>query len=260
MSEAFKNKLIRLLQLIEKGVVKFVRAYYPVLIVVAILFVDQWIKIHVKTSMRLYDQIPVFGDWFMLNFVENRGMAFGLNLPGEYGKIILSLFRIIAVVAIIFYLRHLLRLKAHTGLIITLSMIMAGALGNILDSAFYGLIFSESTVREVATLFPEGPGYTTFLHGNVVDMFYFPLLSGTYPEWFPRVGGESFIFFRPVFNIADASISIAVFILLFNQRRFFRHLEEKENARKEARKNEEAAPSSSAETTSDDLQGGEHKS
>lgn len=222
-----------------------------ILIVLFILVIDQVVKILVKTNMTLYEQFPVFGDWFRIHFVENRGMAFGLNLPGDYGKILLSLFRIIAVVAITFYLRHLIRLKAHTGLIITLSMIMAGALGNILDSAFYGLIFTESTPSQVAQMFPEGKGYTTFLHGNVVDMFYFPIFSGNYPEWFPRVGGESFIFFRPVFNIADASISVAVFVLLFNQRRFFRHLDEKHDQKKEGEGQEQTEQGTEPGSVSD---------
>lgn len=178
--------------------------------------------------MTLYEQIPIFGNWAIIHFVENKGMAFGINLPGDYGKIILSIFRLLASGAIIFYLRHLIQIKAHSGLIITLSMILAGAMGNILDSAFYGLIFNESTVMSAATLFPDGGGYASFLHGNVVDMFYFPIIKGNYPEWLR--GGQSFVFFRPVFNVADSSISIGVFIILFNQKRFFRHLaEEKED-------------------------------
>jgi signal peptidase II len=154
-------------------------------------------------------------------------MAFGLKLPGDYGKIILSIFRLIASAAIILYIRHLIHIKAHTGLIITLSMILAGAMGNILDSAFYGLIFSESTPLQAASMFPEGGGYASFLHGNVVDMFYFPIIKGNYPEWFR--GGQSFIFFRPVFNVADSSISIGVFIILLNQKRFFKHLVEEKS-------------------------------
>jgi len=172
--------------------------------------------------MTLYEQIPILGNWAIIHFVENEGMAFGLNLPGDYGKIILSIFRLIASVAIIFYIRHLININAHTGLIITLSMILAGAMGNIFDSAFYGLIFDESTPVTVATIFPEGGGYASFLHGNVVDMLYFPVIKGNYPEWFRS--GQSFIFFRPVFNIADSSITLGVFIILFNQKRFFSHL------------------------------------
>ena len=142
-------------------------------------------------------------------------------------KIILSMFRLAAIVAIAFYIRHLIKLNAHPGLLITLSMIMAGAIGNMIDSAFYGLIFNESTPYQVATMFPEGGGYEKLMHGKVVDMFYFPLISGVYPDWIPRLGGQSFLFFRPVFNIADSSISIAVVILLIYQRKFFKHLEHK---------------------------------
>ncbi|TFH28105.1 MAG: lipoprotein signal peptidase [Bacteroidia bacterium] len=197
-----------------------------ILIVLLILVVDQTLKILVKTHMTLYQQIPFFGNWGVLHFVENNGMAFGLSLPGSLGKILLTSFRIVAVVAIGFYLRRLISLKAHSGLIITLSMVMAGALGNIIDSVFYGLIFSSSSPVEAARLFPEGGGYAPLLHGKVVDMFYFPIIKGNYPEWFR--GGKSFIFFRPVFNIADSSISVAVAIILFNQKRFFRHIDHRE--------------------------------
>lgn len=197
-----------------------------ILLIGLILLADQTLKILVKTHMTLYQQIPILGDWGILHFVENNGMAFGLSLPGELGKILLTSFRIVAVVGIGYYLRHLIRLKAHTGLILTLAMVMAGALGNIIDSVFYGLIFNSSSPMETATLFPEGGGYAPLLHGKVVDMFYFPVLKGNYPEWFR--GGSSFVFFRPVFNIADSSISVAVAIILLNQRRFFRHVAEGE--------------------------------
>jgi signal peptidase II len=153
-------------------------------------------------------------------------MAFGLSLPGELGKILLTSFRIVAVVAIAIYMRKLIRLNAHSGLIISLSMVMAGALGNIIDSVFYGMIFSSSTPLEVATLFPQGGGYAPLFHGKVVDMFYFPIIKGNYPDWIR--GGSSFVFFRPVFNVADSSISVAVAIILFNQKRFFRHLHPQE--------------------------------
>jgi signal peptidase II len=193
-----------------------------ILVILLILLADQTLKVLVKTQMSLYEQIPLFGQWGFLHFVENNGMAFGLAIPGSLGKIMLTGFRIIAVVGIAFYLRHLIRLRAHTGLIIALSMVMAGAMGNIIDSVFYGMIFSESTPLAPATLFPEGGGYAPVLQGKVVDMFYFPVLKGNYPEWFRN--GASYIFFRPVFNIADASITVSVFLILFNQRRFFRHL------------------------------------
>jgi len=193
---------------------------------VLILVADQALKILVKTHMTLYEQIPFLGNWGVLHFVENNGMAFGFSLPGEWGKIILTLFRIGAVVAIGIYLKRLINIGAHTGLIISLSMIMAGAMGNIIDSVFYGIIFSGSNVIETATLFPHGGGYAPLLHGKVVDMFYFPIIKGNYPSWFRD--GSSFIFFRPVFNIADSSITVAVAIILFNQKRFFRHVENEE--------------------------------
>lgn len=170
--------------------------------------------------MSLGDQIPVFDDWFLLHFTENKGMAFGLELSGKWGKLILSLFRIVAIGVIGWYLVKIIHRKEKTGLIICISLILAGAIGNMIDSAFYGLIFSES-YHQAATIFPEGGGYASFLHGKVVDMLYFPLFSGTYPEWLPFLGGESFSFFRPVFNISDSAITIGVFFLLVFQRRFF---------------------------------------
>jgi len=179
-----------------------------ILVIFLILLADQSLKVLVKTHMTLYEQIPFLGNWGILHFVENNGMAFGLSLPGKLGKILLSSFRIVAVAGIAYYLRHLIRLKAHNGLIIALAMVMAGAIGNIIDSAFYGLIFSASNPVETATLFPEGGGYASLLHGKVVDMFYFPIIKGNYPNWFR--GGASFVFFRPVFNLADSSISVAV--------------------------------------------------
>jgi len=196
-----------------------------ILIILLILVADQTLKVLIKTHMTLYQQIPFFGNWGILHFVENNGMAFGMALPGSLGKILLTSFRILAVVAIGFYLRRLIRIKAHTGLIITLSMVLAGALGNIIDSLFYGMIFSSSSPIQAASMFPEGGGYAPFMQGKVVDMFYFPIIKGNYPDWFR--GGSSFIFFRPVFNIADSSITVAVAIILFNQRRFFRHANDK---------------------------------
>lgn len=198
-----------------------------ILIVLFILILDQSLKILIKTHMTLYQQIPFLGEWGILHFVENNGMAFGMALPGIGGKILLTSFRLVAVTAIGFYIRHLIRLKAHNGLVLSLSMVMAGALGNIIDSLFYGVIFSESTPMLAATLFPEGGGYSSLFRGKVVDMFYFPIIKGNWPDWFRN--GESFIFFRPVFNIADSSITVAVGLILLNQKRFFAHVEKKDS-------------------------------
>jgi signal peptidase II len=196
-----------------------------ILIIFIVLLADQVLKIWVKTSMLIGSrgEIAVFGNWFFLHFIENEGMAFGMKFGGEFGKMILSVFRIIAVVAIGWYLVRIIRKKSHFGLIFSISLIFAGAMGNIIDSAFYGMIFSESTFHQTANLFPPGGGYGSFLHGKVVDMLYFPVIQGNYPEWFPVRGGSEFVFFRPVFNIADASITTGVFILIIFQRRFFKN-------------------------------------
>jgi len=172
--------------------------------------------------MTLGQEFPVFGNWFLIHFTENEGMAFGMSFGGEFGKLLLSIFRIIAVIAIGWYILKLIGQNEKKGLIISLSLIFAGALGNIIDSAFYGMIFSSSKFHELAVLFPPEGGYSSFLHGKVVDMFYFPIIRGNYPTWFPFWGGQDFIFFRPVFNIADSSITIGVFILIFFQKKFFK--------------------------------------
>jgi len=170
--------------------------------------------------MVIGQEIHVAGNWFVIHFIENNGMAFGLEFAGKVGKIILSLFRIIAVVAIGWYIAYLIREDAPTGLVIAVSFIFAGATGNIIDSAFYGMIFNDSYFQ-VARLFPKGGGYSSFLHGKVVDMLYFPVLKGYYPDWFPLRRHQEFIFFRPVFNIADSSITVGVSLILLFYRKFF---------------------------------------
>lgn len=184
------------------------------ILVVAILLIDQLIKIWVKTSMQLHESIHVF-DWFFLTFIENNGMAYGMQLGS---KLLLSLFRVAAISLLGYYLWLQVRKKARTGYIVCLSMILAGAVGNLIDCMFYGLCFEASTPYSVASMVSVGEGYAPFLMGKVVDMFYFPLIVTTYPDWFPFWGGEEFIFFSPVFNFADASISVGVAALLL----FFR--------------------------------------
>ncbi len=204
-----------------------------VLIILAILLVDQSLKFYIKTNFYLGQEIKVFGlEWFRVHFVENEGMAWGWKMGGQWGKIVLTLFRLAAVIAGVFIIRDFIKKKNHTGFIVCSALIFAGALGNLLDSLFYGLIFQDSDpyMQNIANLVPAGKGYAGFLHGKVVDMLYFPLIRDAhYPSWFPVWGGEEFEFFRPVFNIADASISTGVITILVFQNRFFKKKEENNN-------------------------------
>lgn len=192
------------------------------LLLLILLAFDQAVKIIVKTNMTIDQMIPVFNHWFYIRFIENPGAALGFQLGGDYGKIILSLFRIAAVIALGYYIGRLHRKKAPAGVIVGFVLILAGAFGNIIDSAFYGMIFSESTYTTVAQFVPWGSGYAPFLHGHVVDMLYFPLISGYYPSWLPWIGGNPFIFFSPIFNAADSYITIGVIYLILFQRKFFK--------------------------------------
>lgn len=190
----------------------------PLIAIITILILDQVFKTWVKTNMYLGQEFNVLGNWFIIHFTENNGMAFGMEFGGEWGKLALSVFRIIAVGGIGYGLIHFIKNKYNRGLILNVAFIFAGALGNIIDSVAYGLIY----------------GYEKLFHGRVVDMLYFPLIEGHYPAWFPLWAGEEFIFFRPVFNLADASISIGVLFILLYQKRYF-----KEEVKPEASLNSE---------------------
>lgn len=187
-------------------------------IIFAILFIDQAVKISIKTNMVLGEEYVVF-DWFIIHFTENVGMAFGMELGGEYGKLFLSLFRIFAVGAIGYYLYSVIKRGVSNIVIISLSLVFAGALGNIIDSTFYGILFSDS-YGHVATFLPKEGGYTGLLYGRVVDMLYFPLFDGRFPEWLPFVGGDYFSFFSAIFNIADSAITVGMALIILFQKHF----------------------------------------
>ncbi|MFK8055115.1 MAG: lipoprotein signal peptidase [Saprospiraceae bacterium] len=190
-----------------------------VLVVVLILVIDQLTKYWVKTNMQLGES---FGPgWFLVHFVENEGMAFGASFGGTVGKYGLSLFRLVAIGYLIYLIRQFITKQLPTGLLVCFAMILAGAIGNMIDSGFYGLIFTESTGREVGELVSWGSGYAGFLQGKVVDMLHFPLFDGTFPDWFPVWAGERFEFFRYIFNVADAAISVGVAALLLFYRKVF---------------------------------------
>jgi signal peptidase II len=194
----------------------------PLLVIFTVLLADQLLKFWIKLNMSMGQEFQILGDWFIVHFTENNGMAFGLEFGGETGKLILTLFRIAAVCGIAYGVIYLIQKKYHRGLILNISLILAGAIGNIIDSTFYGLLFSESSYYEPAKLFPPEGGYSGLFHGKVVDMFYFPIINTILPNWVPFWGGEDFVFFRPVFNIADAAISIGVVLILIYQKTYFK--------------------------------------
>jgi signal peptidase II len=189
--------------------------WLAVLVVLSALVIDQLIKIWVKTSMTLHESIRIF-DWFYISFIENNGMAYGMQIGS---KLALSLFRVVAIGLLAYYLWLQVRKKARTGYIVCLAMVLAGAVGNLIDCMFYGLIFNASSPYYTSYFVPFGTGYAPFLMGKVVDMFYFPLIVTTWPEWVPMWGGQEFIFFSPVFNYADANISVGVVLLLLFYRK-----------------------------------------
>ena len=178
----------------------------PFLIIFLVLLIDQVSKIWIKTNMSMGQEFNILGDWFIIHYTENNGMAFGLEFGGEFGKLALSLFRIAVVGGIGYGLHYLIRHKYHRGLILNVALIFAGALGNIIDSVFYGVIWN----------------YAGLFHGRVVDMLYFPIMEGVFPQWVPIWGGEDYIFFRPVFNVADAAISVGVIIIMIFQNHYFK--------------------------------------
>ena len=193
-----------------------------------LVVIDQIIKVLVKTNMSIGEHFSVIGNWFQIYFIENEGMAFGMKFGGQIGKLLLSVFRIILFCALVYWIRGLLKKKdTPSGVLIGLTLITTGALGNIIDCMFYGILFGESTYTAVAQFLPEGGGYAPFFFGKVVDMFYFPIIDTTFPDWMPLIGGNPFRFFAPVFNFADSCVTCGALYLIFFQWRFFAKDEKK---------------------------------
>jgi len=209
-----------------------------IIIIALIVIADQALKIYIKTTFQLNDSQPVLGNWFQLYFVENPGMAYGLKFGGNWGKVALTIFRLIAVGFGTWYLGSIIKKGYGKGFVICAGLVYAGAVGNLIDSCFYGMIFDKGMLFDAQlkqyvdysglAIFSKD-GYAAFLHGNVVDMLHFPLIESNFPSWFPIWGGERFTFFSPIFNIADASITTGVLSILVFQRRFFGHQKESEH-------------------------------
>jgi len=195
----------------------FTKGRISLLVILSVLLTDQLIKVLVKTRMYWHESIRVT-DWFYIYFTENNGTAFGMEL---FGKLFLTSFRIVAVGGLCWYLCKCIQRNYKTGYIVCVSLILTGALGNIIDSVFYGVIFSESTYSQIAAFMPEGGGYSTWFYGKVVDMFYFPIIDTHWPQWIPVIGGKHFIFFSPIFNFADAAISCGMIALILFYGKYF---------------------------------------
>lgn len=215
------------------------KSHIPWLVVFLVILLDQALKIYVKLNFYENQIMPIWDGIFKLHFVENEGMAFGMTIAGNYGKLILTTFRLLAVSAIGYYVHQLVKNDASRGLIVCMSLILAGAFGNIVDSVFYGVVFSDSYGR-IAELFPADGGYAPLLHGKVVDMISIHVYkTDMLPRWIPKLGGKPFVLFDPIFNLADAAITMGVFVIFIFQKRFFTELPQMEDDEEEEEVKEE---------------------
>lgn len=233
---------------------KSVRKKYWIcfLIIGLVILIDQVLKIWIKTHFAIGENVPLIGNWSKLYFIENVGMAFGMAFGGVGGKIFLSSFRLVASIFIIFFLVKLIKKDSRMLLLVSISLIFVGAVGNLIDSCFYGLIFSESTHTQVATMFPEGGGYGTFFCGKVVDMFYFPICEWTWPGWIPVIGGTDAEFFNAIFNVADAAICVGVGLLLIDQLFFSNDKTDKQDGTENVQKDTPISEEKRVEPVADD--------